>query len=118
VNVCKYRTIRDVSEMKRPARIVRDGLVWCARPDTLNDPTEFTWRCDFSETPSTIGLVAELLYEERGRSRDVAFQMAFGLVVDGTLDALGETVINDTINKCRNEIGVACFGRSPDNQIL
>ena len=35
---------------------------WCARPDTLNDPEEFAWTCDFSESPDTADLLTNLSF--------------------------------------------------------
>jgi hypothetical protein len=63
MKVYKYRAIPsgDGLALERLERIIRRRLLWCARPDTLNDPTEFAWTCDFTESSMTVELVAELL---------------------------------------------------------
>ena len=50
-------------------------LVWCARPDTLNDPQEFVWQCDYTPTPATVALLTGVFgqgarRDEHGRTGD------------------------------------------------
>jgi hypothetical protein len=99
-------------------RIVRRRLFWCARADTLNDPEEFAWTCDFTESPRTVRIVADLLKQLKGRPEAIALQIAREVVSSGKLGEFGQQIINDTIRRCREEIGIACFGDAPNNPTL
>ena len=91
---------------------------WCARPDTLNDPEEFAWTCDFKPSRDTVRLLTDLLIRQLGRSRDHARHRAVQAVSTGRLKILAEPIVTAMIQQCRDEIGLGCFGRSPDNKTL
>lgn len=120
MKIYKYRAMPPGDELalERIERIVRHRLLWCARPDTLNDPVEFAWTCDFDESPMTFNLVAELLQKANGRSPSIARKMALDIIRRGKLGELCSPVIDDMIQRQRNEIGIACFGTDPDNPTL
>ena len=120
MKVYKYRAVPPGDELafERLERIVRHRLLWCAKPDALNDQTEFAWACDFTESPITVDLVAALLEELKGRPRPLARQIAISVIREGRLGDIGGPVIDDMIQRSRDGIGVACFGTSPDNCVL
>lgn len=120
MKIYKYRSVslEDELAFERLERIIRHRRLWCARPDTLNDANEFSWTCDFTESPLTIDLVAELLEEIKGRPPVLARQIALNVIRRGWLGELGAPVIEGMIQQCREEIGVACFGTASDNGIL
>jgi hypothetical protein len=120
VKIYKYRELPpgDAVAFARLERIVRRRLCWCARPDTLNDPEEFAWTCEFTENARTVRTVAELLEQVNGRPHAIAAQSARDVVRTGKLGEFVRPIVDDTICKCRDEIGVACFGDAPDNPIL
>ena len=120
MKIYKYRALRlgDDLSLERLKRVVSHRLVWCARPDTLNDLEEFAWTCDFSESPNTVELLAHLLVETKGRSRPEALRRALEVIRNGNLETLGAPVIDEMIRRTREGIGVACFGIAPDNRTL
>ena len=112
MKIYKYRAMPpgDKLAFERFERIVRQRLLWCARPDTLNDPVEFAWTCDFKESPLTIDLIAELLEEANGLSPSIAREIALDVIRRGRVGELCAPVIDNMIQRQRNEIGIACFG--------
>lgn len=116
----KYRTVdpADAASCQRLERIIRHGLIWCARPDTLNDPDEFAWTCDFTPSPRTIDILAGLLQKTKGYSPQNALRGAGIVLANGTFGSIGRAVIDETIDKMRDEIGIACFGVSSSNSTL
>jgi hypothetical protein len=116
----KYRALdpNDESSRSRLARIVRERTVWCARPDTLNDPQEFAWSCDFTPSWLTLGILAKLLQATKGHSEEEALRRAQSVLQRGALESLAGPIIDEMIAKTRNEIGIACFGSAPDNPVL
>ena len=116
----KYRDFSNPcdADFQRLATVLTRQTFWCARPDTLNDPEEFSWRCDYQPTSETIGLVTELLVQVVGRSREEARRRATSAVEAGRLEAIAQPSIAEMIKQCRNEIGLACFGTALNNEVL
>jgi hypothetical protein len=50
--------------------VLRTRALWCARPDTLNDPEEFAWTCDY--TPSSSPRPAQALAHISGTALVIA----------------------------------------------
>lgn len=120
MKVYKYRDFAEPDQVRfeRLQAILHHRAIWCARPDTLNDPEEFAWTCDFSESPDTADLLTDLLIHVVGRTRDQARRRAVNAIEAGRLRVLAEPIIANMIQQCRNEVGLACFGTSADNEIL
>jgi|RhiMetdeSRZDD1v2_1073273.scaffolds.fasta_scaffold185590_3 hypothetical protein len=116
----KYRDFSNPSDtdFARLETLLSGQAFWCARPDTLNDPVEFAWTCDYSTTAETMDLLTELLIRAHGRTREEARDLVARKVEARGLETLAQASIADIIQKCRNEIGLVCFGTSPDNEIL
>jgi hypothetical protein len=106
------------ADFDRLAAILQRATFWCARPEALNDPVECAWTCDYSPTANTIDLVAQLLRRVAARSPTEAREVAERAIDDGRLEALAQPAIDGMIDKCRSEIGLVCFGSSPNNAAL
>lgn len=116
----KYRDFTNPSDtdFERLATILSRRSFWCARPDTLNDPVEFAWTCDCDPTAETIDLLTELLIQVKDRPRDIARDRVTHTVDARRLEELARPILEGMIQQCRNEIGLVCFGTSPDNEVL
>jgi hypothetical protein len=120
MKIYKYRDFSNPTEneFNRLGDLIHGCLVWCARPDTLNDPEEFKWTCDYTPTSATLGLLTDVLIRARGRTRDIASKTAAIAINCGRLEIVTKPVVCDMMEQCRNEIGLTCFGTAPDNEIL
>ena len=120
MKIYKYREVdaSDDRSVARLTRIVRDGFIWCARPDTLNDPEEFAWAPDFTPSPNTLDVLEVLLQKANRQPAPDARRRAQTVLERGVLESLGRPVIADMIRKMRGEVGVACFGSTGDNPVL
>jgi hypothetical protein len=116
----KYRDFSHPSDIdfERLAPLLHQKAFWCARPDTLNDPEEFVWTCDYSPSAETIDLFTELLVRQLGRAREEARDRVTRVFGAGRLETLARPIIAGVIQQCRDEIGLVCFGTSLDNDIL
>jgi len=116
----KYRdfSAADESRFAQLEEIVFDQRFWCARPDTLNDPEEFSWGLDLGETAETRGLVEALLLRERGLSAEVARDRVAAAFASGLFEHYVGEVVADMVGRCRDEFGLICFGTSADNLCL
>jgi hypothetical protein len=119
VKLYKYRDFSKphCEAYQRLSQILRQNTFWCARPSDLNDPEEFFWSCDYTPTDSTISLLAQLPVKLRNRTRNEANCVAAASVQAGRLEALATPIIQEIIEKCRGEIGLACFGASAENAV-
>ena len=120
MKIYKYRDLSSPKEndFRRLEDSVRRFLVWCARPDTLNDPQEFVWQCDYTPTPATLALLTGVLVKARDRTNTDAQAIAATAIQNGRLEVIAKPVFDGMIEQCRNEIGLACFGATPDNSTL
>ena len=116
----KYRELKDGDgeAVERLQSLLQTQAFWCARPDTLNDDQEFSWRCDYQPTSETIGLLAGLLSQERNWSFAEAWKQLESLIDNGSLERLAAPVVASLIQQCRAEVGLLCFGTSPSNPTL
>jgi hypothetical protein len=120
VKIYKYRDFSNPNEddYRRLDASVHRRLVWCAKPNTLNDPEEFIWECDYTPTPATLDLLTQVLVKARGHTPVVARGIAQIAIKCGRLEGIAKPVFVDMIKQCRDEIGLSCFGAAANNDIL
>jgi len=120
MKIYKYRDFSNPTEddFRHLEDFVQRHLVWCARPGTLNDPQEFVWECDYTASSATLDLLTEILVKARGRTHADARVIANIAIQRGRLESIARPVFVGMIEQCRNEIGLACFGTAPNNEIL
>jgi len=120
VKIYKYRDFSNPSEedYRRLEASIHRLMVWCAKPETLNDPQEFVWDCDYTPTPATPDLLTQVLVKARGRTPVAARAIAQIAVKRGRLEDIAKPVFIGMLEQCRNEIGLACFGSAPNNDAL
>lgn len=116
----KYRDLSDSAEVSydRLAAMLTNQNFWAARPDSLNDPEEFFWNCDYSPSPDTAGLLAKVLIANRRLSHHDASVAAAQAVDSGRVAFHAEPVIRTMVHRCRSEVGLICFGGRADNECL
>lgn len=116
----KYRDLSNPGgdEIQRLKTMLRRQTFWCARPDSLNDPEEFAWKCEYETTEDTLDLLVEVLVRVNGRTREQARERVTAAVASGRLELLAKPAITAMIQQCRNKVGLVCFGASPENSIL
>lgn len=116
----KYRDFSNPSDedFRRLETLLHREVFWCARPDTLNDPEEFAWTSDYTPSATTEELLTDLLVRVMGRTSMQAQERSSAAISNGRLAALAKPIFEGMIQQCRNEIGLVCFGTSPDNSCL
>ena len=116
----KYRDFSEPTEgdFQRLTELLSRQAFWCARPATLNDPDELRWKCDCATSDNTIPLLAKVLVQHREYQPAEARAMAVTFVSAGRLPEVARPIFEGMIERCRNEIGLACFGSSDDNPVM
>jgi hypothetical protein len=120
VKLYKYRDFSKPNDeaYRRLSQILYHNTFWCAAPSSLNDPEEFFWSCDFEPTDSTVSLFAQMLVKYQNITPAKANRYAEDYVRTRQLEARATRVIQkEIIERCRREIGLACFGTSAENAI-
>ena len=119
MRIYKYRDLSNpgTESFERLSNIVRSNAFWCAAPSTLNDPTEFVWECDYEPSDHTARLLENVLIDH-GRNAQIARERAMTMVKRRRIEAISRPVFEDMIEKCRREVGLACFATSGDNDVL
>ncbi len=120
MKVYKYRDFcrPEEDDFRRLEDLVHRHRVWCARADTLNDPEEFIWQCDYTATSATADLLAAVLVKARGRTPAEARAIVKVAIQSGRLRNTAHPVVIGMIEQCRNEVGLSCFGTAPNNDVL
>ena len=116
----KYRDLSDTAEssIQRLSEILHKNAFWCARPSSLNDETEFIWDCNYEPTNTTVPLLTDFLVKLQGRTPTEARAIAQVAVLNRDIEPIARPVFDDMIKKCRQEIGLLCFGTSNDNKVM
>lgn len=116
----KYRDLSNPkdSSLERVLDILSQNVFWCANPSTLNDETEFIWECDYRASSITVDLLTEVLLKETKNSRAEARKKATRAIETSRLSFLATPILKDMSRHCREEIGLACFATSNDNEIM
>lgn len=116
----KYRDFSnpDNETIPRLADILEHQAFWSADPKTLNDPEEFFWSCDYTPTGATLSLLTQVLMKTRGHAFTEARTLAEHAVLRNRLQPLAEPVFNVLVSRCRDELGLVCFGSTATNECL
>lgn len=116
----KYRDLSPPGDeaSARLSEILRSNAFWCARPSTLNDPTEFVWACDYEPSSNTSRLLADALVKSKGQPPEVALAVAKAAIENRCIETFARPVFDAMIEQCRAEVGLACFATSGNNAVM
>jgi len=116
----KYRDLSvDVNDsLARLQQILRAQAFWAANADSLNDPQEFFWDVDYFPSSNTITYLAVALSRHRGWESEEAQKIATHAVRQERVEVFAAPIVDALQHRFREEIGLVCFGRSPDNPTL
>ncbi len=116
----KYRDFSTPGDeqFQRLSDMLHHNAFWCARPSTLNDCTEFFWEGDYEPTDATVPLLTKVLIQFLNKAPAEAQAMAAASVSNRRMEVLAKPLFQGMIERCRSEIGLACFGTSCDNAVM
>lgn len=89
--------------------MVLGNVIWCAKPDSLNDENEFKFKLKFDPSLNTADLLSQLI--ERYRTTDYSLPnlSASRVLRENTLEQFVAPIIENLVHQCRNTIGVTSF---------
>jgi len=120
MKIYKYRDISQADEttLERLYQSILHKKFWCASLRTLNDKDEFKFRCDCTPTESTKPLLVQLLMKHGNTADERALSVAALQIDNNRLNGNAIPIINDMIEKCLSDFGLACFSSAKDDASL
>jgi len=117
MRIYKFKDLTDEQKHSHFLQIVLNGIIWCAKPDSLNDEEEFKFTLDYEPSART----AELLCKAVARFRTTNFlppEVSSSLVLkNDRLKRIAAPIIDSVVTKCRTTIGITSFSitKTDDN---
>lgn len=112
----KFRNFNKKEEISYFCQIVLQKTMWCAKPDSLNDPEEFKFELDYSESDNTIHLLADVL--KRNNTRFPEYSTARFAIDSNSLPLRAKPVIQDLIGSLKKDLGIASFTLTKQDEHL
>lgn len=109
MRIYKFKDLTEESINHHFLDIVLKNTIWCARPDSLNDGNEFRFELNYEPSIRTPELLTKVVAKYRS-TNFIAPEISAPLALaNNRLRAIAAPVINDTIEKCRTNIGITSF---------
>jgi len=109
MKIYKFKDLTDESKHSHFLQIVLDNAIWCAKPDSLNDPDEFKFRLDYQQSPHTAGLLAEVMTRFKTTNYLPPNVSASIVLQNRTLEGIAVPIIDWVVRKCRTTTGITSF---------
>ncbi|MGA2225710.1 MAG: DUF2971 domain-containing protein [Syntrophobacteraceae bacterium] len=118
MKIYKFKDLTDAKRHPHFYQIILQNAVWCAKPESLNDEDEFTFRLDYDPSPRTPDLLTEVVKRYRTTNL-LPPNLSVSLVLQNKrLEAIAAPIIKDVIDKSRNTIGIASFSATKTDDRL
>ena len=105
MKIYKFKDLSDEKKHSHFYQIVLDGKIWCAKPDSFNDENEFKIKLDYTPSSITSKLLSQVVSKYRTTNYFPPNLSASYILANKKLEKNATPIINDMIQKCRDEIG-------------
>ena len=109
MKIYKFKDLIDEKKHPHFYQIVLENTIRCSRPDFFNDENEFEFKLDYNPSPNTANLLAQVISRYRETNNLPPNLSASFVLQQNKLKENAVPIIEDIINNCRKEIGVASF---------
>ena len=109
MKIYKFKDFNKDNEESYFLQIILDNSIWCARPDSLKDEDEFKFELNYEPSPYTHELLSKALASYRTTNRPSHELLASHTLNNKRLDVIAKPIIDDLIQKIRNDMGVTSF---------
>jgi len=121
MKIYKYRDLSKINKttFEYLYQIIFHKMIWCASPDSLNDKDEFIFKCEYNPTEFTISLLTQV-HQRYGHLvvGQAQSQLMAANFMKNNWEVVTQLIFKDMVDKCRRELGLACFSSSKNNDIL
>ena len=118
MRIYKFRDLTDEEKHPHFYQIVLQNLIWCAKPDSLNDDDEFKFELDYRLSSHTAGLLSQIVAKYRTTNYRPPDLSVSSVLQRQRLEPIMEPIVRGVIDKCRNTIGVASFSATKTDDHL
>ncbi len=108
MKIYKFKDLSDKDNHPHFFQILFENKIWCASPESLNDPDEFRFKMDYNPSERTESLLTKMV-AKLGKSRFPPEMVATHAVRDKKLEEFTAPLIPGIIEQCRSTIGVTSF---------
>lgn len=109
MKIYKFKDLTCAKKHYEFYQIVLDNCIWCAKPDSLNDPDEFKFKLDYRPSSHTKYFLSQVVEKYRTIKiipPDISVSSVLG---KNRLEIIVAPIIDMLVNDCRNSIGIASF---------
>ncbi len=122
MKIYKLKDLSDDSKCKHFLQIILQRSIWCARPDSLNDPDEFRFKLDYAPSIRTAGLLSKVIEQYRIKYRTNShrspYKSAQLALQEGALENIARPIVENIVNNCRNSMGITSFSAIKEDDQL
>ena len=111
MKIYKFRDLRQEYTQNHFFHILKENMVWCAAPSSLNDISEFSFSMDYTPSQKTASLLAAMM-QKHGKLNFPTYMSASYAVLKNKIEEFAKPEVYKIIDKCRETIGVTSFSLS------
>ena len=117
MKIYKFKDLREESKFPHLLQIIEENKIWCASPDSLNDPDEFRFDMECEPTHETKTLLTSML-EKLGTTHYPPKMIASHAIHHKTLQTFTKPEVDIIIKNCRGNCGVTSFSMTDTGEDL
>ena len=122
MKIYKYKDVRNINEENESYfyQIILNNSIWCAKPNSLNDKDEFKIEIDCNKSPNTEKLLQQFIMNLKydNAASPPHHLSAISLFGNKEIRKITKPIIDEMIQKMRNDIGIASFSELKNNKHL
>lgn len=118
MKIYKFKDLTDARNHSHFLQIVLHNAIWCAKPDSLNDPDEFKFRLDYEPSSYTAGLLADVVTRYKTMNYLPPNVSASMVLQNRALEAIAVPIIDELVRKCRTTVGISSFSATKSDARL
>lgn len=108
MKIYKFKDLSDDKVHSHFFQILFENKIWCASPESLNDPEEFQFKIDYCPSERTEFLLGRMI-EKLGRSKIPPKMVAAQALRNNRLEKFAAPLMQGIVETCRSTIGVTSF---------
>lgn len=109
MKIYKFKDLTDEKKHSHFYQIILQNVIWCAKPDSLNDEDEFKFKLNYEPSSHTVDLLSQVVARYKTTNYMPPHLSASLVLQQKRLETIAAPIIQDVINNCRNTIGIASF---------
>lgn len=115
MKIYKFKDLSDQDKNPHFFQILFENKIWCASPESLNDPEEFRFKIDYRPSHETEPFLIKTM-AKFGKSGFPPEMVAAQVIRDGKLEELTAALVEGIIlqcrgyNRCHKLYGCRCGG--------